>query len=250
MRGAHRAGDDAGVADAAARAARRVSGLVAELRGDVLPGVAERTGATYLVGGSTAAAEDYAAKVADRMPLFVAIVVGVSLLLLAAVFRSVLVPLKAALFNLLSIGAALDAMKLVFQDGRFGVEGAPIEAYLPVMVFAVVFGLSMDYEIFLVSRMREEWRRTGDARLAVREGLAHTGVVITAAGAIMVSVFGAFMLSSDRLLQQTGFGMAVAVLVDAVLIRCLLVPAAMRLLGRRAWWLPGPLDRLLPRVRA
>ncbi|QFG26957.1 MMPL family transporter [Actinomadura sp. WMMB 499] len=224
--------------------------LVAELRGDVLPGVAERTGATYLVGGSTAAAEDYAGKIADRMPLFVAIVVGVSLLLLMAVFRSVLVPLKAALFNLLSIGAALGAMKLVFQDGRFGVEGAPIEAYLPVMVFAVVFGLSMDYEIFLVSRMREEWRRTGDARLAVREGLAHTGAVITAAGAIMVSVFGAFVLSPDRLLQQAGFGMAIAVFVDAVIIRCLLVPAAMRLLGRRAWWLPGPLDRLLPRLRA
>jgi RND superfamily putative drug exporter len=115
-------------------------------------------------------------------------------------------------------------------------------------VFAVVFGLSMDYEIFLISRMREEWRRTGDAALAVREGLAHTGSLITAAGAIMICVFGAFMLSPQRLLQQTGFGMAVAILVDAVIIRCLIVPAAMRLLGRRAWWLPAPMARLLPRL--
>ncbi|MFG1852052.1 MMPL family transporter [Actinomadura geliboluensis] len=229
--------------------AKETSDLVSRLRGDVLPRLEAQTGARYAIGGTTAAAEDYAAKVADRMPLFVAIVVGLSLLLLMMVFRSVLIPLKAALLNLLSIGAALGAMTLVFQHGLFGVEPAPIEAYLPVMVFAVVFGLSMDYEIFLVSRMREEWKRTGDAALAVREGLAHTGSVITAAGAIMIVVFGAFMLSPERLLQQTGFGMAVAVFVDAVIIRCLLVPAAMRLLGRRAWWLPRPLARVLPEVQ-
>ncbi|XRQ08889.1 MMPL family transporter [Actinomadura welshii] len=229
--------------------AQETSELVSALRGDVLPGLSAATGADLLVGGATAAAEDYSAKVADRMPLFMAIVVGLSIVLLMAVFRSVLVPLKAALLNLLSIGAALGAMTLVFQDGRFGAEAAPIEAYLPVMVFAVVFGLSMDYEIFLVSRMREEWLRTGDAALAVREGLARTGSVITAAGAIMVVVFGAFMLSPDRLLQQAGFGMAVAVFVDAVVIRCLLVPAAMRLLGRRAWWFPRPLARVLPQIR-
>jgi RND superfamily putative drug exporter len=182
------------------------------------------------------------------MPLFVTIVVGLSVLLLMVVFRSLLVPLKAALFNLLSIGAALGAMVLVLQNGMFGVEPAPIEAYLPVMVFAIVFGLSMDYEIFLVARMREEWRRGGDAAGAVREGLAHTGSVITAAGAIMVAVFGAFMLGPDRLLRQTGFGMAVAVFVAAVVIRCLLVPATMQLLGRRAWWLPAPLERVLPRL--
>jgi RND superfamily putative drug exporter len=222
--------------------------LVDRLRDDVLPALAADTGAQYLVGGATAAVEDYSAKVADRMPLFVAIVVGVSVLLLMAVFRSVLIPLKAALLNLLSIGAALGAMTLVFQDGRFGAESGPIEAYLPVMVFAIVFGLSMDYEIFLVSRIQEEWRRTGDHRLAVREGLAHTGSVITAAGAIMIVVFGAFMLSPDRMLQQMGFGMAVAILVDALVIRCLIVPAAMRLMGRAAWWLPAPLARLLPRV--
>jgi RND superfamily putative drug exporter len=166
-----------------------------------------------------------------------------------AVFRSVLIPLKAALLNLLSIGAALGAMTLVFQDGWFGVEPGPIEAYLPVMVFAIVFGLSMDYEIFLISRIHEEWTRSeDDPSRAVREGLAHTGAVITAAGAIMIVIFGAFMLSPERLLQQTGFGMAVAIFVDAVVIRCLIVPAAMELMGRRAWWLPAPLARLLPKV--
>ncbi|MFE9170531.1 MMPL family transporter [Streptomyces kebangsaanensis] len=223
--------------------------LVTTLRDDVLPGVSEETGARYLVGGSTAAAEDYSEKVSDRMPLFVAIVVGLSLLLLMTVFRSVLIPLKAALLNLLSIGAALGAITLVFQHGWFGVEPGPIEAYLPVMIFAVVFGLSMDYEIFLVSRIHEEWTKSKNSTLAVREGLAHTGGVITAAGAIMIVVFGAFMLSSQRLLQQTGFGMAVAIFVDAVVIRLLIVPAAMELMGRRAWWLPKPLERLLPEVK-
>ncbi|ARQ69323.1 hypothetical protein CAG99_10980 [Streptomyces marincola] len=224
------------------------SDLVAELREDVLPGVERDTGAAFMVTGSTAATVDYSLKVTERMPLFVAIVVGLSVLLLTVVFRSVLIPLKAALLNLLSIGAALGAMTLVFQEGAFGVEAGPIEAYLPVLVFAIVFGLSMDYEIFLVSRIHEEWERSGDPAHAVREGLAHTGSVITAAGAIMIVVFGAFMMSSERMLQQMGFGMAVAIFVDAVVIRCVIVPAAMQLLGRRAWWLPGPLARVLPRV--
>ena len=225
------------------------SRLVGSLRDDVLPGVSAQTGATYLVGGATAAAEDYSGKVADRLPLFVAIVVGLSLVLLMLVFRSVLVPLKAALLNLLSIGAALGALTLVFQDGWFGVEPGPIEAFLPVMIFAIVFGLSMDYEIFLISRIHEEWTRSPrDPSHAVREGLAHTGAVITAAGAIMVAIFGAFMLSPDRMLQQAGLGMSVAIFVDAVIIRCLIVPAAMELMGRRAWWLPAPLARLLPKV--
>ncbi|MFC5746442.1 MMPL family transporter [Actinomadura rugatobispora] len=227
----------------------RTSELVGTLRENVLPGLSEQNGARYLVGGSLAASEDYSAKVADRLPLFMAIVVGLSLLLLMAVFRSVLIPLKAALLNLLSIGAALGAMTLVFQHGWFGVEPGPIVAYLPVMVFAIVFGLSMDYEIFLISRIHEEWTRSGDdPSRAVREGLAHTGSVITAAGAIMIVIFGAFMLSPDRMLQQAGFGMAVAIFVDAVVIRCLIVPAAMELMGRRAWWLPAPLARLLPKV--
>jgi RND superfamily putative drug exporter len=223
--------------------------LVGTLRDDVLPELSAENGARYVVGGATAAAEDYASKVGDRMPLFIIIVVGLSLLLLMAVFRSVLIPLKAAVLNLLSIGAALGAMKLVYQDGLFGVEGGPIEAYLPVLIFAIVFGLSMDYEIFLISRMHEEWIGSKDPSHAVREGLAHTGSVITAAGAIMIVIFAAFTLSPQRLLQQTGFGMAVAIFVDAVVIRCLIVPAAMQLMGRRAWWLPAPLARLLPKVR-
>lgn len=226
----------------------RTGELVHTLRDDVLADLREETGTHYLVGGATTAVIDYSDTVADRMPLFVAIVVGLSLLILVALFRSLLVPLKAALLNLLSIGAALGAMTLVFQKGLFGVEPGPIEAYLPVMIFAIVFGLSMDYEIFLISRIREEWLRGGDAGAAVREGLAHTGSVVTAAGAIMIAVFGAFMLGGDRMLQQFGFGMVVAVFVDAVVIRCLIVPAALQLMGRHAWWIPAGLDRRMPRL--
>ncbi len=218
--------------------------LVTRLRTDVLPALPGH----YLVGGSVAAATDFAGAVADRLPLFVLVVVGLSALLLMVVFRSVLIPLKAALLNLLSIGASLGVMTLVFGDGWFGAQPGPIEAFVPVMIFAIVFGLSMDYEVFLVSRMHEEWRRTGDARLAVREGLAATGGVITAAGAIMVLVFGAFLLDPSRMLAQFGLGLAVAVLLDALVIRCLVVPTVMRLLGARAWWLPRWLDRRLPHL--
>jgi len=223
--------------------------LVESLREDVLPPLEQRTGARFLVGGSTAAAEDFAATVAERMPLFVAVVVGLSALLLMAVFRSLLIPLKAAVLNLLSIGASLGVITLVFQHGWFGAQPGPVEAFIPVMIFAIVFGLSMDYEVFLLSRIHEEWERTKDPALAVREGLAHTGKVITAAGAIMIVVFAAFVLSPDRMLQQFGLGLAVAILLDAVVIRCLIVPAVMQLLGRSAWWLPGWLSRMLPRVR-
>lgn len=223
--------------------------LLERLRADVLPGVAEQTGSAYLVGGSVAAADDFAAAVSDRLPLFILVVVGLSAVLLAAVFRSVLIPLKAAVLNLLSIGASLGVVTVVFGEGLFGAQPGPIEAFVPVMIFAIVFGLSMDYEVFLLSRMREEWRRTGDAAHAVREGLATTGGVVTAAAVIMTVVFGAFVLSPDRMLQQFGLGLAVAVLLDAFLIRCLIVPAVMRLLGERAWWLPRGLARALPTVR-
>ncbi|MFE9923058.1 MMPL family transporter [Streptomyces sp. NPDC005774] len=222
--------------------------LVHHLRDDVAPGLERDTGAEILVGGSTAASQDFADTVSQRLPLFVAVVVGLSSLLLMLVFRSVLIPIKAALLNLLSISAALGAMTLVFQQGWFGVQPGPIEAFLPVLIFAIVFGLSMDYEVFLVSRIHEEWERTKDHSLAVREGLATTGKVIMAAGAIMVVVFAAFMLSPDRMLQQFGLGLAVAILMDAVVIRCLIVPAVMQLLGKWAWWLPAPLARRLPKV--
>ncbi|MFA1547307.1 MMPL family transporter [Actinomadura chokoriensis] len=222
--------------------------LVHELREEVLPSLSARTGIDYLVGGPTAATQDFSDAVSARMPLFAAIVVGMSALLLVVVFRSVLIPVKAALLNLLSISAALGTITLVFQDGRFGAQSGPIEAFIPVMIFAIVFGLSMDYEVFLVSRIHEEWEGTRDPSLAVREGLAATGKVITAAAAIMIVVFAAFILSPDRMLQQFGLGLAVAVLLDAVVIRCLIVPAVMQLLGRHAWWLPAPLARRLPKV--
>jgi RND superfamily putative drug exporter len=224
------------------------SDLVHRLRDDVLPRLAQQTGAEYLVGGNTAAAEDFAEAVASRLPLFVLVVVGLSALLLMVVFRSLLVPLKAAMLNLLSVAASLGVITYVFQEGAFGVQPGPIEAFVPVMIFAIVFGLSMDYEVFLLSRMHEEWEGAGDAARAVREGMATTGRVVTAAGAIMVVVFGSFLLSPDRMLQQFGLGLAVAILLDALVIRCLIVPAVMQLLGTRAWWLPGPIARWLPRV--
>jgi RND superfamily putative drug exporter len=216
--------------------------LLTDLRQDVLPPIAQRTNGRFLVGGPTAAAADFTQRVTDRLPLFLAVVVGLSALLLAVVFRSLLIPLKAALLNLLTIGASLGAVSLAFEGS------GPIEAFLPVMIFAIVFGLSMDYEVFLVSRMHEEWARSHDAHSAVREGLATTGGVITAAGAIMIVVFGAFLLSPERMLQQFGLGLAVAILLDAFLVRCLIVPAVMSLLGERAWWMPGWLARRLPRV--
>jgi RND superfamily putative drug exporter len=212
--------------------------LLRRLRGDVLPAVERDTGATVLVGGSTAAASDFADAVSDRLPVFLAVVVGLSALLLFAVFRSVLIPVKAALLNLLSIGAALGVITVVFQDGNLGAQPGPIESFVPVMIFAIVFGLSMDYEVFLVSRMQEEWQRSHDAPRAIAMGIATTGRVITAAGAIMIVVFGAFVLSPDRMLQQFGLGLAVAIALDAFVIRSLVLPAVMQLLGERAWW-PG-----------
>ena len=226
----------------------RTQQLVTRLRDSALPPLAASTGATYLVGGSTAGADDYAHAVQEKLPLFVAIVVGLSSLLLMVVFRSLLIPLKAALLNLLSIGAALGTITLVFQHGLLGIEPSPVDATIPILIFAIVFGLSMDYEVFLVGRMHEEWERTGDADHAVREGLAATGRVVTAAGAIMVVVFAAFMTSPDRMMKQFGLGLAVAILLDAFVIRCLIVPAAMRLMGRWAWWMPRWLRFLLPRV--
>ncbi len=215
--------------------------LVEQLRRD-LP-------ADTVVGGATAATVDFADAVAERFPLFVGVVVGLSALLLLLVFGSVAIAVKAALLNLLSIGAALGVITLVFDEGWWFAQPGPVEAFVPVMIFAIVFGLSMDYEVFLVSRMHEEWRRTGDAALAVREGLARTGGVITAAAAIMIVVFGAFVFSPDRMLQQFGLGLATAVLLDALVIRCLVVPAVLHLLGERAWWAPRWLTRSMPTVR-
>lgn len=230
----------------------RTTELLDRLRGKVLPAVEQRTGARVSIGGATASNEDFSSVVASKLPLFVGMVVLLSALLLMAVFRSVFIPIKAALMNLLSIGAALGFVTLVFQDGDgaglLGVGTGPIEAFVPVLLFAIVFGLSMDYEVFLMSRIHESWVHDRDASAAVRAGLSTTGAVITAAAAIMVLVFAAFAIAPDRIIKLFGLGLAMAVLLDALIIRCLLVPALLELVGRHAWWMPAWLDRRLPRL--
>ena len=230
----------------------RTRDLVARLRTEVLPALTRQTDASFLVGGTTAATVDFADAVAGRLLWFVLVVVGLSALLLMAVFRSLLIPIKAALLNLLSVGASLGVITLVFQHGvlggPLGIEPGPIEAFVPVMIFAIAFGLSMDYEVFLMSRMHENWRETHDAPVAIREGMVTTGRIVTAAAAIMIVVFASFLLDPSRMLKQFGLGLAVAVFLDALVIRCLIVPAVMQLFGARAWWLPAWLDRRLPRM--
>jgi RND superfamily putative drug exporter len=226
--------------------------LVRRLRGDVLAPVEAATGQDVLVTGSVAVNVDFSDYLAKRLPIFFGAVLTLSFLLLMAVFRSVLVPLKAVVMNLLSIGAAFGIVVAIFQWGwgasLLGIGKAPIEPFLPMMLFAIVFGLSMDYEVFLLSRVKEEWHRTGDSRTSVADGLAATARVITAAAAIMVFVFGSFLLESDRVIKLFGLGLATAVLIDATVVRMLLVPATMELLGDRNWWLPRWLDRLLPNI--
>ncbi len=227
--------------------------LVNSLRDDVIPRAVAGSTADVKVGGATAAVVDFSRYTSDRLPWFIAAVLVLSFLLLMVVFRSLLVPLKAVIMNLLSVGAAYGILVAVFQwgwgDNLLGVgrEG-PIEAWIPMMLFAVIFGLSMDYEVFLLSRIREEYDRTHDNAEAVANGLAATARVITAAAAIMFFVFFSFVLGDDRSLKMFGFGLAMAVLIDATIVRLVLVPATMELLGDRNWWLPRWLDRILPVV--
>jgi len=226
--------------------------LVERLRDEVLPAAEEGTGLDVAVSGGVAAAVDFSEYLTARMPLFIGVVLLLSFLLLMLVFRSLLVPLKAVIMNLLSIGAAYGVATAVFQWGWFGsvlnIEPAPIEPFVPMMMFAIVFGLSMDYEVFLLSRIREEYLRSGDSRLSVADGLAATARVISAAAAIMVVVFGSFIGESDRIVKLFGVGLASAVFLDATVVRMLLVPATMELLGDANWWLPRWLDRALPKV--
>jgi RND superfamily putative drug exporter len=227
--------------------------LLDRLRDDQLPPVERATGAEVDVGGQVASQEDFTSVIAQKLPLFVGVVVLLSALLLMAVFRSIFIPIKAAFMNLLSIGAALGFVTLVFQEGfladALNVGTGPVESFVPVMMFAIVFGLSMDYEMFLVSRIHEEWLRTGDASRAVRNGVATTGRVITAAASIMIVVFLVFgLLGGERVIKEFGLGLAMAVLLDALIIRCLLVPAIMQIVGRSAWAFPRWLDRRIPRV--
>jgi putative drug exporter of the RND superfamily len=226
--------------------------LVDRLRDDVIPAATEGTGLDIAVAGAVAINTDFTDYLSARLPWFFAAVLGISFLLLMVVFRSLLVPLKAVVMNLLSIGAAYGIVVAVFQwgwgGGLMNIDGAPIEPFVPMMLFAIVFGLSMDYEVFLLSRIREEWDRTGDSRTSVADGLAATAKVITAAAAIMVVVFGSFLGESDRVVKLFGLGLSVAVLIDATIVRLLMVPATMELLGDRNWWIPRWLDRILPRI--
>lgn len=235
--------------DSAPQAAATTS-LVNLLRDRVLPPLERRTGATILVGGFTAGSIDFSHVLSSKLPLFVAIVVLLSALLLFVIFRSLVIPVQAGLMNLLSIGGALGATVAVFQWGWFanvlGVEKGPIEPWIPVLIFAVVFGLSMDYEVFLISRVREQWVRRRDASAAVADGITFTGRVITAAAAIMICVFLSFMLGNQRTIKEFGFGLGFAVLIDALLVRCVLLPAVLELLGGVTWRLPRPLDARLP----
>jgi RND superfamily putative drug exporter len=228
------------------------SDLVNRLRDAVLPAVEADVGTQVMVTGLVAGNVDFSDLLGSRMPWFFGAVLGVSFLFLMVVFRSLLVPLKAVIMNLLSIGAAYGVIIALFQWGWLsdltGVEPGPIEAWGPMMLFAVVFGLSMDYEVFLLSRVREEWHRTGDSHTSVADGLAATAKVITAAAAIMVVVFGSFILEFDRATKMMGVGLATAILFDATIVRLVLVPATMELLGDRNWWLPRWLDRLIPNI--
>ena len=231
----------------------RTESLVHHIRDQVVPAAVSGTGVRALVGGETAAAVDATSQLSGRLPLVISGVVVVSFLLLMAVFRSVAVPLKAAIMNLLSVGAAYGVIVAVFQWGWagsfFGIgKTGPIDPWIPLMMFTILFGLSMDYEVFLLSRIREEFLRTGDNATAVADGLAMTARVITAAAAIMVCVFGSFVLGDQRALKLFGMGLATAVFLDATLVRMVLVPSTMELLGKANWWLPHWLDRIVPTI--
>ncbi len=227
--------------------------LVERLRSEVLPASLAGTGVSAHVGGGVAFGIDFSDYLAQRMLIFFAAVLGASFLLLMAVFRSLVVPLKAVVMNMLSIGAAYGTVVAIFQWGwlgsLFGIDGAPIEPFIPMMLFAILFGLSMDYEVFLLSRMKEEYERTGDPVNSVADGLAATARVITAAAAIMVVVFGSFVLEDNRVIKLFGFGLAAAIAFDATVVRMLIVPSTMELLGARNWWLPAWLDRIIPNLR-
>jgi RND superfamily putative drug exporter len=227
--------------------------LVGELRSTTIPDALEGTKAASYVGGQTAGYIDLASQISDKLPLMIAIVVALSFIVLLIAFRSLLVPAKAAVMNLLSVAASYGVLTAVFQLGWFhsliGLDHAiPIVSFVPLLMFAILFGLSMDYEVFLLTQMREHYKASGDATEAVVEGLANTGRVITSAAAIMVCVFTSFVLNGNPLVKEFGVGLAVAIAIDATVVRCLLVPAVMVLLGKRAWLLPSWLDRLIPHI--
>jgi RND superfamily putative drug exporter len=227
--------------------------LVEDLRDTVIPKALAGTQTESYVGGQTAGYIDLASQIAEKLPLMIAIVVALSFLVLLIAFRSLLVPIKAAAMNLISVAAAYGVVTAVFQLGwgssLIGLDHAiPIVSFVPLLMFAILFGLSMDYEVFLLTQMREHYTKTGDERRAVIEGLANTGRVITSAAAIMVCVFTSFVLNGDPVVKEFGVGLAVAIAIDSTLVRCLLVPAVMVLLGKRAWWLPSWMERIVPHI--
>ena len=226
--------------------------LVNHLRHDVLPRVQRSTGTTILIGGASASAIDFSYVLSSKLPLFIGVVLILSAILLALVFRSLIIPVQAAAMNLLSIGASLGVIVAVFQwgwlGGLLGVTPGPIEAFIPEILFAIVFGLSMDYEVFIVSRIHEEWVRHRDATAAVHHGMSTTGRLITAAATIMICVFGSFALGDNRDVKLFGISMASAVFLDAFVVRSLLLPSVLQLLGPRTWWMPTWLSQRVPRI--
>jgi RND superfamily putative drug exporter len=227
--------------------------LVEDLRDETIPAALQGTKAQSYVGGQTAGYIDLATQISDKLPLMIGIVVGLSFFVLLLAFRSLLVPIKAAAMNLISVAAAYGVVTAVFQLGwgssLIGLDHPiPIVSFVPLLMFAILFGLSMDYEVFLLTQMREHYRQTEDEKEAVIEGLANTGRVITSAAAIMVCVFTSFVLNGNPIVKEFGVGLAVAIAIDSTLVRCLLVPAIMVLLGKWAWWMPGWLGRLVPHI--
>jgi RND superfamily putative drug exporter len=232
--------------------AQATTDLVHKLRDSVLPPLRKQLGVSALVGGFTAGSIDFSNVLSGKLPLFIGVVVVLSALLLFVIFRSIVIPIQAAVMNLLSIGGALGVTTAVFENGwgsgLLGISKGPVEPWVPVLMFAVVFGLSMDYEVFLISRVREEWVRHRDPGQAVADGIAFTGRVITAAAAIMICVFLSFLLGNERSVKEFGFGLGVAVFLDALVVRCVLLPAVLELLGGLTWALPRPLAVRLPRI--
>jgi putative drug exporter of the RND superfamily len=231
----------------------KTSALLERLRDDVIPAATAGTPLKVYVGGQTAGFEDLSDKVASRLPLFIAVVIGLSVLLLIAAFRSLWIPLVSAVFNLLSVGAAYGVVVAVFQEGvgasLLGVDsGVPIVSFIPVMLFAILFGLSMDYNVFLLSRIHEAYNEGDGPRESVVHGMARIGKVVLFAGLIMAAVFLAFVTQPDVIGKMMGLGLGLAILIDVLLVRLVIAPAVVTLLGDRAWWVPSWLDRILPDV--
>jgi RND superfamily putative drug exporter len=236
-----------------APSSQQTEDLVHNLRDSVIPQALHGTNLTAYVGGQTAGYIDLAARISNKLPSMIAIVVGLSFIVLLLAFRSVVVPVKAAVMNLLSVAAAYGVVTFVFQEGHgaqaIGLDGSiPIVSFVPLLMFAILFGLSMDYEVFLVTQMQEHYKEHQRPVRAVVEGLANTGRVITSAALIMVCVFTSFVLNGDPIVKEFGVGLAAAIAIDATVVRCLLVPAVMTLLGKAAWWMPHWLDRVTPRI--